>query len=99
MPKLESAFKSRVLSFIREELLPGSITLHLDPNTRQGIPDTQVLFERRWGFLEFKRSATASLRPNQEYYVDLLNSMSFARFIYPENEWEVLRELERALRS
>lgn len=99
MPRLESAFKPRVLNFITTELLPGSLALHQDANLLQGIPDTQILFERRWGFLEFKRSANAKPRPNQPYYVELLNRMSFARFIYPENEWEVLRELESALRS
>ena len=99
MPKLESAFKTGVIKFIQKELLPGSLVLHLDANLLQGIPDTQVLFGMRWGFLEFKRSARAVIQPNQQYYVDLLDRMSFARFIYPENEMEVLRELECALRS
>jgi hypothetical protein len=49
--------------------------------------------------LEVKVKKDADVQPNQEYYVDLLDSMSFASFIYPENEEEVLSELETAFRS
>ena len=34
---------------------------------------------------------------NQEYYVDLLDDMSFSSFVYPENWEEVLYEVCRAL--
>lgn len=96
MPNLESAFKTRVLKDLREYVLPGCITLSIP---MQGLPDTQVLFQRRWGFLEFKRSIREPYQPNQEYYIDLFNEMSFAAMICPENEVEVLRALEHALRS
>lgn len=65
-----------------------------DPNYIQGVPDLIVLYDGRWAMLEVKASAKASHQPNQDYYVARLNHMGFARFVYPENEAEVLRDLE-----
>lgn len=94
---LENKFKTRLIHKI-EDLLPGCIIFHLDPNEIQGAPDLLILYEKRWGVLEGKKSRGASHRPNQDYYVERMNEMSFAAFIYPENEEEVLDELQRALR-
>lgn len=93
---LENQFKSKLIKEI-EGLLPGCIILHMDANEIQGIPDLLVLYEDKWAALEGKKSATASHRPNQDYYISLMNEMSFARFIYPENKEEVLYELQRTL--
>ena len=41
---------------------------------------------------------SSSIR-NQRFYIRKLNDMSFARFIYPQNEEEVLYELQQAFRS
>jgi hypothetical protein len=49
--------------------------------------------------LEVKASANSSERPNQAHYVERLNNMSFAAFIYPENEEEVLTALQEAFAS
>lgn len=89
---LENKFKTNLIRDI-EAMLPGCIITHLDPNEIQGIPDLLILFRDKWAVLEGKKSATASARPNQPYYVDLMNSMSFAAFIYPENKDEVLDAL------
>ena len=94
---LESRFQSRVLRDLREEY-PRSLILKIDTSYHPGTPDRLILNEDRWATLEFKRSANAAKQPNQEYFVELMNRMSYSSFIFPENEREVLRELERALR-
>jgi len=92
---LENRFKTQLVNEL-EEMFPGCIVVHLDPNEIQGIPDLLVLYGNKWAALEGKKSANATHRPNQDYYVDLMNRMSFAAFIYPENKEEVLHELQQA---
>lgn len=65
----------------------------------QGIPDLLVLYKDKWASLECKQTTRAKKQPNQEYYIGLMDEMSFARFISPENKEEVLYELHQALRS
>lgn len=77
--------------------LPGCIVMKNDPNYIQGIPDLTVLYKDKWAALEVKKSATASHQPNQDFYVKYMNNMSYASFIYPENQEEVLDELQRTL--
>ena len=75
-------------------LLPGCLILKNDPNYIQGIPDLMVLHGDMWAMLEVKASERAAVRPNQKLYIDRLCRMGFARFVYPENEKEVLDELQ-----
>lgn len=89
---LENRFKTKLISELKD-LFPGSIITHLDPNEIQGIPDLIILHKDKWAALEGKKNASASVRPNQRYYVDLMNRMSFAAFICPENKDEVLDAL------
>lgn len=89
---LENRFKTNLVKEIKE-MFPGCIVTHLDPNEIQGIPDLLILFEDKWATLEGKKSANERVRPNQPYYVDLMNHMSFSSFIYPENKDEVLDAL------
>lgn len=91
---LESKFK-RDLSKELKILFPGCIVAHFDPNEIQGIPDLIILYRTTWAALEGKRSEDAPCRPNQEYYVNLMNKMSYASFICPENKEEVLYELQQ----
>lgn len=85
--KLKKELKSR---------FPGCIITKLDSGDIQGIPDLCIFYKNNWATLECKRSAKAVKQPNQEYYVDKMNEMSFSRFIYPENKDEVLNELEES---
>lgn len=91
---LESDFQKKLRKKL-ERMFPGCIILKNDPNRRQGIPDLIILYGPYWAILEVKRSANAKPRPNQPYYVRVMNEMSFAAFIYPENEEEILRGLQR----
>lgn len=70
-----------------------------DANYIQGIPDLLVLFGSKWASLECKRSSSSKHQPNQDYYVDKMNKMSFSRFIFPENKEEVLDDLEQSFKS
>ena len=92
---LENRFKTNLVNEIKERFL-GCMVVHLDPNEIQGIPDLLVLYESTWAALEGKRSMDAPHRPNQDYYVNLMNKMSFAAFICPENKEEILNDLQRA---
>lgn len=96
MGKLESQFQSKLKKKLAERF-PGCVVMKNDPNDIQGIPDLTVLYGSHWATLECKRSENAKNRqPNQAYYVDKMNEMSFSRFIYPENMEEVLDEMERS---
>lgn len=88
----ENRFKTNLITELKN-LFPGCMVMHLDPNEIQGIPDLLILYNDRWAVLEGKDYATAKHQPNQDYYVDLMDRMSFAAFIYPENKEEVLDNL------
>ena len=88
----QKKLKNKILT-----LLPGSIVLKNDSSWIQGIPDLTVLYGDRWASLEVKRSGNEKHQPNQDYYVEKMNGMAFSSFIFPENEEEVLSELQRAL--
>ena len=95
MPKIESEFQSNLIKELKR-LFPGCIVMKNDSSHIQGIPDLLVLYKDKWASLEVKRSIGAKRQPNQEYYVDKMNDMSFSRFICPENKKEVLHELQQA---
>lgn len=92
---LERDYQKKLIDKL-EILFPGCFVLKNDPGYLQGVPDLLVLYGDRWAMLEVKTSAKAATRPNQTYYVELLDRMSFAAFVYPSNEEEVLDALTRA---
>lgn len=91
--KLERDFQAKLIMELKFRF-QDCLVLKNDSSYIQGIPDLLVLYKDRWATLEAKRSVTASHRPNQEYYVGLMDEMSFSRFICPENKDEVLNELQ-----
>ena len=91
----ESKFERDTIRKIKD-MFPGCIVLKNDASYLQGIPDRLILFENMWAMLEFKRDVKAAEQPNQAYYVEKLNEMSFAAFIFPANEKEVLHGLQVA---
>lgn len=96
MGRTENIYQRSLIKRLKEEI-PGSIILKNDPNYIQGIPDLLLLVGDRWFALEVKRSASAPHRPNQDYYIDRMNEMSAAYYVYPENEDEVIDEILRSL--
>ena len=95
-PRLESGFQDRLIEMLKK-LFPGCLVFKMDQI--QGIPDLLVLYKNKWASLECKKSASAKRRPNQEYWVKMMNEMSFSRFIFPENKEEVLDELVQTFQS
>ena len=89
----ENQYQAKLIKKL-ENMFPGIEILKQD--CKQGILDLLLLYNNRWASLEVKASEGASVRPNQQYYVDRFNQMSFASFIYPENEEEVLSALQQA---
>lgn len=83
-----------------ERMFPGALIYGNDPlRSHQGIPDLTILYNDRWAMLEVKASLTAKRQPNQPHWVAHYNELSFAAFICPENETEVLNALQAALTS
>lgn len=95
---LENKFQSNLIKKLKNQF-PGCIVMKNDSSYIQGIPDLIILHRDKWASLECKKTANAKRQPNQEHYVDRMNEMSFSRFIYPENEEEVLRELSETFKS
>ena len=91
--KLERDFQKNLIKDLKS-MFKGCIVMKNDPSYIQGIPDLMILFKDKWASLEVKKSVKASKRPNQAYYVDTMNDMSFSRFIFPENRDSVLTELK-----
>ena len=87
---LESGFQDKLRDELKK-LFPGCMIFKMDQI--QGIPDLLILYKNKWASLENKKSANAKRQPNQEYYVEKMNDMSFSRFICPENKDDVLKEL------
>ncbi len=95
---LENKFQANLIRDIKNRI-PGCIVMKNDSSYIQGIPDLLVLHNDKWAALECKKNSRASKRPNQEYYVNKMDDMSFARFICPENREEVLNDLQSALQT
>lgn len=93
---IEAIYQRQLMKKLNQ-MFPGCMILKNDPSFMQGIPDLIILFHDRWAMLELKRRPDSDRRPNQAHYIGVLNDMSFAAFIHPGNEEEVLNDLQSAL--
>lgn len=91
----ENKYQGKLIKKI-EKRFPGCMVIKNDPGYQQGILDLSIFHGENWAQLEVKDSADSEIQPNQAYFVDRLNEMGFAAFIYPENEAEVLNAMEQA---
>lgn len=89
----ENKYQTELIKILRVRF-PGCFILKNDSGYMQGVPDLLVLFKDKWAMLEVKASANDPFQPNQEYYLQELDKMSFAACIYPANEEEVLDALQ-----
>lgn len=96
--KLEREWQPKLKKEIRRRF-PGCYIFKLDSGEFQGIPDLLILFQSQWAILEVKRGLNAKKQPNQDWYVDEFNKMSFSAFVNPQNQEAVLNDLERAFTS
>lgn len=94
----ERDYQAKLIRRLRD-LFPGCVILKNDSGYMQGVPDLTILYRDRWAMLEVKANANAEEQPNQRYFVAQLDEMSFAAFIYPENEEEVLNGLQRSFEA
>lgn len=92
---LERDYQSRLIKRLKE-MFPGCMVLKNDADYIQGIPDLLVLIGGRWAALEVKPYLDAPEQPNQRWYIEEMDAMSFAAFISPEVEEEVLYALQRS---
>ena len=79
-------------------MFPGAIVLKTNANQIQGIPDQIILHRNRWAAFEAKRDENSSCQPNQHYYIDMFNKMSYAAFVYPQNKEDFLYDLQQTFR-
>jgi hypothetical protein len=93
----ESQYQAKLIKKL-ERIFPGCLITKLDTQHQQGLPDLLILWKKFWATLEVKASEDANSQPNQDYYIKRLGAMSFAAYIYPENEEEVLNALQQAFK-
>ena len=94
--KLERDYQPNVIKRLEKEF-PGGIVMKNDAGYRQGYPDLIFTYGKTI-HLETKRDDKATFRPNQQYYISLINAQGgFARSIRPENEEEIFAEIHNYL--
>ncbi len=95
---LERKYQAELIKLLRVRF-PDCVILKNDSGYMQGVPDLILLWNDRWAMLEVKARLNSLEQPNQQWYVNRLNEMSFAAFICPENEEVVLDEIQRQFQA
>ena len=93
----ENQYQAKLIKKL-ERMFPGCLVMKANTDHVQGLPDLLILWKEYWAALEIKTCEEAKSQPNQGYYIDKLDDMSFAAYIYPENEKEVLSALQQAFK-
>lgn len=93
--QLEAEYQNRHLKPRLRRMFPGCVIEKFSDH-RQGYPDLIILWRGLWAVLEVKAYAGAPEQPNQRSYIEQFSKQTFASFIYPENEEEVLDGLQRS---
>lgn len=94
----EAEYQKRLIKKLKS-IFPGCIVMKNDANYVQGIPDLIILYKNHWGFLEVKQASDSSHRPNQDFYIQKASEWSYGAFVNPDNEKEILNDMERSFRS
>ena len=94
---LERDYQKGLIKRLKSKF-PDCIVQKENEQLKQGAPDLLILYKNKWAALEVKRFKDAPHRPNQDYWVERMKKMSYASFIYPENEQQVFKELEEVFR-
>lgn len=98
---LERRYQAGLIKRLRNRF-EGCEILKNDSSYLPGVPDLILLWNDRWAMLEVKPNPPTSsddFQPNQEWYIERFNYMSYATCIYPENEAEVLDEIQRQFQT
>lgn len=90
----ENKFQATLIKEL-ESIFVGCIILKNDPTYKQGVPDLTILYKDKWAFLECKARKRSPVRPNQKYYIEKANEMSYGAFIYPENKEVIINALKK----
>jgi hypothetical protein len=99
MAQPEGKYKTELRKRI-EARFPGTIVLKNDEQLLPGIFDLVILWGPWYAAVEVKRNRDAPYRPNQEYYLDEVRRRGGLAFtIYPENEEEVLDEIQQSFEA
>ena len=94
----ENQYQAKLINKIKD-MFPGCIVMKNDSSYQQGVPDLIILWHKCWASLEVKAAGEFHAQPNQVHFIQKLDEMSFAAFIFPENEEEVLNALQQAFES
>lgn len=96
--ELEAAFQRDLIEDLHD-IFPGCVILQNDEMKQQGIPDLTIFYKNKWAWLEVKAAWNSVHQPNQDYFVEMGDAMSYAAFIFPENKDEILDEIQTAFRA
>lgn len=89
----ERDYQARLIREL-ERRYPGCFVMKNDSSYIQGVPDLTILYNGLWAMLEVKVDELSHTQPNQDYYINKFEQMSYAAFVHPQNEEIVFKELD-----